>query len=204
MQHQGFKVSPYFLTLLIVVFSSCKSDYSQNVEQNQVTIMSNAEVLEKGKQIAAASFMSLSSELKTALNEGDLQSAIKYCHTNAMKITDSISNAYHVSIKRTSNKYRNPNNKPTNKELSVLTKFQNKKEMELILEPFVEKVSDTEFNFYSPILMSDLCLKCHGVLGETLLNEDRLYINKHYPNDLATGYLQGDLRGMWSINFKTK
>jgi len=204
MKYQGSKDLLCLLILFIVVFSSCKRDDSQNVKQNQVKNSSKAEILEKGKQIAASSFMTLSSELKAALKEGGLQTAIKYCHTNAMKITDSLSNTYHVNIKRTSDKYRNPNNKPNSKELSVLAKFQNEKEMELIIEPFVEDISENEYHFYSPIIMNDLCLKCHGVPGETLLNEDSLYINKLYPNDLAIGYVQGDLRGMWSINFKIK
>lgn len=194
----------YHLLFFLFILFSCKSDKSSVTESKQFDRLSSEEVLEQGKQIAATSFKALSAQLKTAIKKDGLQSAVKYCQTNALKITDSLSNNYNVNIKRTSEKFRNSENKPNSNELSVLLKYQNDKNNGYIMEPFVEKVNDAEFNFYSPIIINDLCLKCHGIVGETLLKEDRLYIKEFYPQDLATGYQKGDLRGMWSINFKIK
>ena len=55
--------------------------------------------------------------------------------------------------------------------------------------------------FFSPITTQDLCLKCHGKLGETLAVADYAVIKDLYPADDAIGYASGELRGIWSIAF---
>jgi hypothetical protein len=204
MSFQKYICSKLIFVIALSTLISCKSD---NSKQKQVELKDNIsqnQLLEEGKKISSASFNVLSTELKSAIEDGSVEAAIEYCHLNALSITDSLSNLYSANIKRTSERYRNPENKPSSRELSILQNYQSDKNMELIIEPFVEKVSEQEHNFYSPIVMSGLCLKCHGVIGETLSNKDYLTISKHYPNDKATGYQIGDLRGMWSINFKSK
>ena len=52
------------------------------------------------------------------------------------------------------------------------------------------------------IFVNDLCLKCHGKIGEELTQENADLIKKYYPNDLAVGYGKGGFRGVWSIGFE--
>lgn len=70
------------------------------------------------------------------------------------------------------------------------------------LKPIVKQVDDQTIAFYAPIKVNAMCLQCHGKVGETLKSEDYAVIQKYYPNDKAVGYVDGDLRGMWSIQFK--
>lgn len=56
--------------------------------------------------------------------------------------------------------------------------------------------------YYKPILIaSPLCLKCHGIAGETLDMEAQRVIRERYPQDAATGYALGEFRGLWSIRW---
>lgn len=43
------------------------------------------------------------------------------------------------------------------------------------------------------------CLKCHGNKTSDISVETLQSIEINYPQDLATGYAVGDLRGMWKI-----
>jgi hypothetical protein len=47
-------------------------------------------------------------------------------------------------------------------------------------------------------------LNCHGVIGKNIDSTVYKTIKDFYPNDAATGYKLGDLRGMWSIKFNTE
>lgn len=58
--------------------------------------------------------------------------------------------------------------------------------------------------FYAPIKVNAFCLQCHGELGQTLQEEDYAMIKERYPGDQALGYVNGDLRGMWSIQWTEK
>ncbi len=55
---------------------------------------------------------------------------------------------------------------------------------------------DGQFRFAKAIKVAPVCLNCHG---QTIAPEVKQALNEHYPNDLATGYRLGDLRGIFSI-----
>jgi hypothetical protein len=48
--------------------------------------------------------------------------------------------------------------------------------------------------YVEPIFVQPLCLTCHGT---ELAPELEAAIEQHYPSDEATGYVAGDLRGMF-------
>ena len=49
--------------------------------------------------------------------------------------------------------------------------------------------------YYKPMLVQTKCLLCHGD-DDTRLPEVSKRIKKHYPNDLAKNYKDGDFRGL--------
>jgi len=56
--------------------------------------------------------------------------------------------------------------------------------------------------YYKPITIAmPSCLKCHGSSGKEIDTKTLEIIRKNYPEDQATGYKEGDLRGMWKITF---
>ena len=56
-------------------------------------------------------------------------------------------------------------------------------------------------HYYAPILFEKKCLMCHGTVDRELTKKADSIIKSFYPNDLATGFSEGDLRGIWSISF---
>jgi cytochrome c553 len=46
------------------------------------------------------------------------------------------------------------------------------------------------------------CLKCHGTPGVDQDASSQAKIQRLYPQDEATGYAEGDFRGLWSIRWK--
>ncbi len=116
----------------------------------------------------------------------------------ALPLTDSLSKAHNVTIKRTTDRWRQHKNKPTAYELEVINKYKKQLALNEALKPAIHTVEQQSI-FYAPIITQGLCLKCHGE-KEAIL--DYLSIQEKYPNDLAVGYKPGDLRGIWSIAFE--
>lgn len=48
-----------------------------------------------------------------------------------------------------------------------------------------------------------MCLQCHGT-PENINPEVRVKTLKLYPKDLAVGYSENQVRGIWSITFDKK
>lgn len=183
------------ILVLVVIFSffACSKSLSEKEKQ---------EYTAKGKEIAQASFNALSSELIKQMKLGGPKQAIPFCNVQAMPITNQLSETHNVSIKRTTDKLRNAANKPTVRELELIHRYKNSEEMQHA--PVVEKDDNNKIHFYAPIIIKDKCLVCHGKLGEELNVKTDSIIKTLYPNDIAIGYSEGDLRGIWSIEFEKK
>ena len=181
--------------VIIFAFISCKSDE----EKQQQSIME--EFTEVGNSIAKASFESLSGNLKAAASNGGIANAIQFCNMNALPLTDSLSKTFHAKIKRSSLKLRNSSNQPDSLEAYMLDLYL---QIEKMKKPIVGKTllaNNSDVRYFAPILLKSQCLKCHGVIGQDIKDETYSIIKEHYPNDQAVGYQEGQLRGIWSINF---
>jgi hypothetical protein len=157
--------------------------------------------LVKGKEISKESFKTLSGKLKEQLQKGGVVHAIPFCNSEALPITKELSKKFNVSIKRTSNKIRNIKNNSTARELEVVEKFITLKENNKELAPIVEVGKNDKIHFYAPIIMKNNCLVCHGTVGQEISVKNDSIIKLLYPNDKATNYKEGDVRGIWSITF---
>lgn len=181
----------------VVLFFGCKNA-SRSVDTPMDLQMSDEEYIDQGLDISSSTFLALSGALRNAIKAGGLENALSYCNVNALALTDSLSKVYDVEIKRTSLKFRNPNNRPTADEIEILNQYEELKNRGESLMAMVNEVSGGK-KFYAPILIHEACLKCHGSTTDISIYDSIL---KHYPDDRATGYAMGDLRGMWSITFR--
>lgn len=156
---------------------------------------------EKGLTISKSTGKELSGTLMQKMQEGGISQAVSFCNVTAIPITQQMSENYDVTIKRTSLKTRNPLNAPAENERFVLQEFEAKKSKGMPLESKV--LVDVEGNphYYAPIFIEKKCLICHGSLDKELSKTTDSIIKSHYPNDLAIGFKEGDLRGIWSISF---
>lgn len=175
--------------ILIVGMLGCKVE--------NVNKLKDGELITKGKLITKATFNALSKSLLNAMAEGGVHRAVEYCNIEALAITDSLSAKYNVEIKRTSDRIRNPMNTATSNELKVIKEYKRQMRSGDTLYPQILR-NDEVASFYAPILTNGLCLKCHGSKTEM---ESYGIIKELYPDDLATEYKSGQLRGVWSVRF---
>lgn len=189
----------YILPLLGLTLFACENSGKKvNGKTGETIVKSDAEYINDGKIIAETTFKVLSSNLQQAMAEGGVENALTYCNVNAMSLTDSLSKHYNVTIKRVSDKTRNPLNSPTANEQKIIDDYLANAENR---KPVLEKGDNYMRTFYAPIIAKGLCLSCHGTIGETLVSENNEKIKILYPEDKAVGYSEGDLRGVWSIMF---
>lgn len=174
----------------IISFIAC----SETSDINYLEGEKFEEINPKAKKIVQASFAMLSSELKKQMKLGGVSKAIVACNVKAPEIENKLSKSYDMTIRRTSNKYRNPDNKPDKIDEKVLSHFKSDDEKGPKL---IEK--DGELRYYFPIKTMGFCLPCHGTIEDHIGEENYALIEKLYPNDKATGYKEGDFRGTWVL-----
>jgi hypothetical protein len=199
----GISILP-FLAILIFGVAACSgpSEKEKTEERGPLTEEEFVQFKEEGQKIAMITFANLSGQLQRALAEGGVENAVQYCNLVAYPLVDSLSEVNEATIRRTSLKARNPKNAPDEAERLALQQYEAKAAAGEELQSYVELIDPSTVAFYAPILAQPLCLNCHGKIGETLKEEDYAVIKQLYPQDEATGYIAGDLRGMWSIRFK--
>ena len=154
-----------------------------------------------GDKIATVAFQSLSGHLKSAMTSGGVANAINYCNVQALPLTDSLSRNFDVEIKRTSSQLRNPANAPDSLETYMLELYQDILKMK---KPMVGKAilaRDQNVRYFAPIMVKPQCLTCHGTVGQQVTDTTYSLLQARYPADAATGYKEGQLRGIWSVNY---
>ena len=190
-----------FIFVSVLLYSTCENSNTPAKSTTKVE-NSNDVFLKKGKLVASATFATLSGNLQKAMKEGGVSNAIEYCNLAALPLVDSLSQIHNANIRRTSLKVRNLKDKPTPQELVQLQAYGKQFKSGEKLKPVVKEIDPNTVAFYAPIHMMPLCEKCHGEVGNTLLEKDYEAIQKYYPKDKAIGYVSGDFRGMWSISFQ--
>lgn len=177
---------------IIISFVACSSGFSEKEKEEYAV---------KGNEIAQATFKELSTNLMTQMKAGGPAQAIPFCNQQASPITEALSKKYDVVIKRTSNKLRSCNNEPSEREIEIIDSYQQLMLENKELKPIVEIDKNEKKHFYAPIKVQANCLVCHGKLNETMTVQTDSIIKSIYQFDIATGYSEGDLRGLWSITF---
>lgn len=182
------KIIFVILTAILTVSCSQKENFDKE------------KYLNEGKKIVQSTGKTLSGHVKKAIQEKGPIEAINFCKLSAYPLTDSLSKQYNVKIKRLAIKNRNPENKATGKDIEVIEKYEMRIADNKKVKPNIQK-QDNKIVFYAPIRLQNACLVCHGTprseIPDTLFN----HIKSLYPNDLAINFNEGDLRGIWKLEF---
>ncbi len=131
--------------------------------------------------------------------------AVYFCTKSASRLTKEVNAKFpsNIKVRRTALKYRNPNNKPDETDIKVMKELQSQiKAKTFKKKPIVVKVADTN-RVYIPLITQKACLKCHGSKDQIDPKVQEI-ISKNYPKDLATGFKEGDLRGVVVAEIKDK
>jgi len=186
------------VTLLIataIFVASCSSQQQKAAELSQS--IDTFALLLKGDTISAQVQKVLLSNVMQAIKAGGPEYAVTFCNERAMPLTDSLAKANNCMIQRVSDKYRNPANKLTEYDQEIWKQLNSSTPANPILV-----AENGKMVFYKPIeIAMASCLTCHGTAGKEINEKTAKIISEKYPNDLATGYEEGDLRGLWKITF---
>ncbi|MFN4151687.1 MAG: DUF3365 domain-containing protein, partial [Candidatus Sericytochromatia bacterium] len=155
-------------------------------------------------QTASKSLLgTLKTQLTEALSDGDTKKAVIVCSSIAQNIAQNVSKENNLYIKRVSLKNRNPLGSPDNFEKETLELFDKMKENgkltpESDFSDITMENNKKVFRFMKPIVTAKSCLQCHGN-PEQIKPEVKETLKEKYPNDIAFGYKEGDVRGAVSI-----
>ena len=147
----------------------------------------------------------LKSELVGAMKVDGPVNAIEVCNVSAPAIAaDASANGW--SAGRTSLKTRNPKNAPDAWEKRTLEEFDAAKSAgadAAKLEHFevIEENGVRTFRFMKAIPVAEPCLACHG---EAIKEPVSAKLKELYPDDRATGYKVGDIRGAFTLSSALK
>ncbi len=179
-------------------------------EKMEVKKLSDFQIVEEamtwGDSISKEAQSQLISNLQKAVAEKGVDGAVGYCNTNATAILSEVADTYGVQIKRVSNRFRNPQDKPNEEEAPLLDAYEYNVENGIESEPNLQKIANGEAFLYTKaiIIPNGFCLSCHGDPGKEIDPMTLGQIDSLYPKDLAKGHKIGDLRGMWAIRIPKK
>jgi len=137
--------------------------------------------------------------LKQAMAEGGPAGAIAVCADVAPAIADSLSARSGWNVKRVSLKSRNASRAvPDEWERAVLLEFDRRQVAgeDAAGISFGEVVSG-RYRYMQAQGVEPLCLLCHG---KSLADDVKQTLRQYYPDDWATGYSQGQVRGAISLS----
>jgi len=169
------------------------------------TVTNNSPMTNKdiGLSYALETKKLLGKNLMGAIQEKGTLHALEFCNEQAYSLTDSMAQKFNATIKRVSDKPRNPKNQANTAELGKIEYFKRLLASDSTIEPIVEKENGTN-HFYYPIITNGMCLQCHGSPNQNIKKETLASIQMLYPKDKAVDYNINEVRGIWSITFNEK
>lgn len=143
----------------------------------------------------------LKAELGSALKAGGPVSAIAVCKTRAPEIAARLSRESGADVGRTALRVRNPANAPDDFETLLLQQFSSELASGKFTPPLqaaveINRGGMIERRYMQALPMDAVCVSCHG---PSLAPELAAVIGREYPDDAATGFEPGQLRGAISI-----
>jgi len=165
---------------------------------NETQTQEPSPVVKEGVKYIKMLGKALKGEVKKKLKEDPTGAkAAEFCADNASKIAKKVSSKFPegVKVRRTALKYRNPDNKPDELDVKVMNQMlEAKKAGKFKAKPVVVDAGD-KVRVYKPLIIDDVCLKCHGDTAK-MDKKVKETIAKKYPKDKATGFKLYDLRGV--------
>jgi hypothetical protein len=154
--------------------------------------LSDAQRAQQQRCVEAQTAMAsrLMAELQEALAQQGPAAAIEVCSLRAPEIAAGVANEFGVHIGRTSYKLRNAANEPPTWAMGLVDSR--------IAEPTWVAGPEGELGGLLPITMQDACLRCHGS-ADSLSADVTAALADLYPNDEATGFEKGQLRGWFWV-----
>ncbi len=135
-------------------------------------------------------FARLSGRLMTAMSKSGPAAAIEVCQVEAKSIAVEVGKEANVKIGRTGVRLRNTSNQPPNWAQKLVADRAD--------APVFAKLTDERTVALLPIKLQAHCLMCHGP-SEQIAPDVLEKLTELYPQDQATGFSEGELRGWFWV-----
>lgn len=186
------KIKVSVLIVFGILIISC------NKKSKEETTVISEESKETFQKYAVETKGVLGKNLMNAINTQGTEKAIEFCSTKAIVLTDSMGTAFNVTLKRVSDKPRNPLNMATENETDFINELKEKISKDEKMTPkFTE--SESKITGYFPIETNAMCLQCHGSKDLDIKPNVLKKIVQLYPKDQATGYKENEIRGIFVV-----
>jgi len=160
------------------------------------------DAIPRAQQMAKETFASLSGRLTEVIAGDGVIAAIEVCSVEAMPLTEAVSKQHGAAVRRVSHRPRNPLNRADAADLETIERFQARLAAGDPVEPEVASEGGMAVVRLPIVLSQPLCLSCHGTPGNELEAATHAVIRDRYPDDAATGFSLGELRGIWRIEMQ--
>jgi len=135
------------------------------------------------------------------IDKGGFSSAVRVCSELAQEMTLQFNAETGHHVRRISLKYRNPKNVADAYEQRKLEEFNilnQKEELSKEYSEIVEEQGKKYLRYLRPLIVAPVCVNCHGP-KENIPQEVKTILAERYPDDRATGFLVGDVRGAVTV-----
>lgn len=165
---------------------------SRTFEPIEAEALDEAAVAQRERGTAArdALFASLLQRLMAVISSSGPETAIAVCGELVPELGAEVRKEHDLKIGRTSFKLRNPSNVPPAWAQAWVD--------ERVDEPRYARADDGTLAMLLPIRLKQECLMCHGAV-DAMDPKVVAAIDRKYPDDAATGFAEGDLRGWFWI-----
>jgi hypothetical protein len=180
------------LTLLTLLFAG--------MINASATVAEDTAALEAEARDLVESFVGrLKPELKSALQAGGPVNAIAVCADKAPQIADALSESSGWLVRRVSLRARNASRAiPDRWETAVLESFDRRQAAGAAPATLsYAELTPSHYRFMQAQGVEAVCLLCHGSNIDSAVAEA---LQTYYPDDTATGYALGQVRGAISLS----
>jgi hypothetical protein len=154
--------------------------------------------------VAARFQQELGAKLQSAVAAGGPVAAVEVCHSAAPEIAARISRESGWDVRRVGTRARNPaTGRPDAWEQEQLSAFARRmaageRPETLEARAIVDVGGVPTERYMKAIVTAPVCLACHGDVAVQSA-ELRAKLRERYPDDAATGYRAGELRGAFTL-----
>lgn len=160
-------------------------------------------LIEEARYVAKSLPPKLINYLQSSIQkEGTEHALTHYSHLSPKVLADAAEETG-WEIRQVSLKNRSPKAKPDAFEREMLAQFEKRiaagePPINIDKGMIVKEGGKTYYRYMQPMMMQAVCLDCHGP-QDKLKPEVKTLLKELYPNDKATGYTEGMMRGALSL-----
>ena len=183
----------------VIVVSGGGSPLQSGTQPGQESRIEAA--LRQARQMADQLAETVRGLLFKELEKGGYVGAVRVCSEVAQDIPREFTARTGHYVRRVSLGYRNPKDSPDDYERQKLEEFDRLNREKTLASDSFEVVREGErdyLRYMRPLIAGPMCITCHGE-KENIPPEVKAILAEKYPDDRATGYHTGDVRGAISV-----